>query len=348
MKTKESVRLEKASFKQQFAAYYKNEHSASFFRLCCILAVILVIITAVRGEMFWTLNNIKSIMLQFPEFGLLGLAFMLAFAAGSTDLSVVGIANLTSVITAKYMVALITPDTPAATQVLIIIGACVIALVIGQLCGRFNGFLINTIGIPSIIATLGAGQLFLGAALSITRGASISNISAVYSAIGNYSVLGIFPVPVLVYAVFAVLVSCSLRATTFGQKLFMTGSNVAAAKFSGIDTKKINISAHTWSGVLSAFSGIVMSSRTNSANANFGSSYVMLAILVAVLGGADSDGGYGSVAGITLALIVLQCLVSTLNMFYGVSQFYRDLIWGATLIIVVVANSVSKSRRQKS
>ena len=284
-------------------------------------------------------------MLQFPEFGLLGLAFMLAFAAGSTDLSVVGVANLTSVVTAKFMVALITPETPAGTQVVVLLGACIIAFVMGQICGRFNGFLINVIGIPSIIATLGTGQLFLGAALSITRGVSISNISTVYSAIGNYSVFGLFPVPVLVYALFAILVSFSMKATTFGQKLFMTGSNVSAAKFSGINTAKISVTAHTWSGVLCAFSGIVMSSRTNSANANFGSSYVTLAILVAVLGGADSDGGYGSVAGVTIALIVLQSLVSTRNMFYGVSQFYRDLIWGATLIIMVIVNSVAKNKR---
>ena len=348
MEKKEMVRSEKTSAKIRFKEFYRNEHNASFFRLCCILVVILIGISIVKGQMFWTVNNIKSILLQFPEYGLLGLAFMIAFAAGSTDLSVVGMANLTSVLTAKVMVALINEQTPAGTQVLILLGACVMALVIGVVCGRFNGFLVNSIGIPAIIATLGTQQLFLGIALFITRGTSISNISTVYSAIGNYSVFGLIPVPVIVYAIFAILVSISLNATTFGQKLFMTGSNVSAARFSGINTARINITAHIWSGILCAFAGIVMSSRTNSANANFGSSYLTLAILVAVLGGADSDGGYVSVAGVTVALIVLQSLVSTLNMFYGVSQFYRDLIWGATLIIVVVVDALAKRKRMRS
>lgn len=343
----QTLRNDKPSFKERFRLYYRDEHNASFFRLCCILVVILAAISVVKGEMFWTLNNVKSIMLQFPEYGMLGLAFMIAFAAGSTDLSVVGMANLTSVLTAKFMTAFITPETSNGAQVLVILGACVIALIIGAACGWFNGFLYNKIGIPTIIGTLGTGQLFLGAALSITRGVSISGISTVFSGIGNYALFGLFPVPVLIYAMFALLVWFSMRATTFGQKLFMTGSNVSAAKFSGIDTAKINYTAHIWSGVLCAFGGLIMSSRTNSANANFGNSYVTLAILVAVFGGADSDGGYGSVAGVTVALFVLQSLVSTLNMFPGVSQFYRDLIWGVALILMVVVNSLAKQRRSR-
>ena len=343
-----TLRKDKPSFKERFAAYYKDEHNASFFRLCCILLVILIGVSIIKGKMFWTLNNVKSIMLQFPEYGMLGMAFMIAFAAGSTDLSVVGMANLTSVLTARFMLLFITPETPAGTQALVIVGACVIALIVGLVCGWFNGFLHNTLGIPTIIGTLGTGQLFLGAALAITKGTSISNISSVFSSIGNYALFNLLPVPVIVYAVFAVLVWFSMRATTFGQKLFMTGSNVTAAKFSGINTARINYTAHMWSGVLCAFGGMIMSARTNSANANFGSSYVTLAILVAVFGGADSDGGYGSVAGVTVALFVLQSLVSTLNMFPGVSQFYRDLIWGLALIVMVVVNAVAKKKRSQA
>lgn len=341
------MNTENAKAKGKFANYLKNEHNAFFFRLCVIFVILLIGISIVKGNMFWTLSNIKSIFLQFPEFGMLGLAFMLAFAAGSTDLSVVGIANLTSVLTAAFMLRFITPETPNGKQAVIIIIACVLAILIGIVCGAFNGFLINQIGIPSIIVTLGTGQLYLGAALAITKGTSFNNVSSLLSYIGNYSLFKLIPTPFIVYVIFAVIIAFQLKATTFGQKLFMTGSSIPAARFSGINTARVNYTAHIWSGVLCAFGGMIMSARTNSANANFGSSYVTLAILVAVFGGADSDGGYGSVLGVTVSLLILQSLMAALNMFPGVSPFYRDLIWGLALIITVVVNAIAKQRQTK-
>jgi len=340
---------ERNTFAMRLKAYNQNVHNASFLRLCVILVIILILVSVLKGDSFWTPTNLNSVLLQFPEYGLLGLAFMVAFCVGSTDLSVVGMANLTSVLSATIMKAALADGTMSAQQeILLIVGIFAFAFVVGLACGVFNGLLVNKIGIPAIIATLGTQYLFIGLAMAITEGPSISGISSMLSAMGNYSFFGVIPVPAVIFAVLAVIVALIIKMTTFGQKLFMTGSNVRAARFSGINTQRIILLAHIISGVLSAFAGIIMMARTNSANANFGSSYVMLAILVAVLGGSDPNGGYGSVAGVTISAIILQCLASTLNMFTGVSNFYRDLIWGALLVVVMVINYFAYQKRSRS
>ena len=71
----------------------------------------------------------------------------------------------------------------------------------------------------------------------------------------------------------------------------------------------------------------------------------MQAILICVLGGVNPNGGFGSVKGVTLAILILQILSSGFNMFPSISNFYRELIWGAMLIVVMAYNYISNNRK---
>ena len=78
---------------------------------------------------------------------------------------------------------------------------------------------------------------------------------------------------------------------------------------------------------------MVMMARFNSANADYGESYLLVTIVAAVLGGVDPMGGFGKVSGLVLALIVLQLISSAFNQL-GLSEFLTLAIWGGTLILV--------------
>ncbi|MEG1166341.1 MAG: ABC transporter permease, partial [Oscillospiraceae bacterium] len=81
---------------------------------------------------------------------------------------------------------------------------------------------------------------------------------------------------------------------------------------------------------------------------DFGVSYTMQTILIVVLGGVNPDGGFGSIPGVAIAVVILQMISSYLNMFPNISNFYRDLIWGAALIAVLIINFViNKSKTKK-
>ena len=99
------------------------------------------------------------------------------------------------------------------------------------------------------------------------------------------------------------------------------------------------------SGLVSAVAGLLSLARINSAKADFGSSYTMQCILIAVLGGVNPNGGFGTIPGIAIAVVILQMMSSYLNMFPSISNYYRDLIWGMALIGVLIINFVLDRRR---
>ena len=160
--------------------------------------------------------------------------------------------------------------------------------------------------------------------------------------IGNAQLL-LVPVPLIIFVLLAIVLHVILTKTSFGLKATMYGANPMAALFAAIDINKLLIRVYVISGVLSSVAGMVVMSRANSAKADYGSSYLLLAVLIAVLGGVNPYGGYGRVMGVVLAVLSMQFLSSGLNMLQ-VSNFARELIWGALLIFVMVVNTTDWSR----
>ena len=113
----------------------------------------------------------------------------------------------------------------------------------------------------------------------------------------------------------------------------MLGSNEAATRYSGVDTRRALVKVYMISSLLAAIAGVVMMARFNSANAAYGESYLLITILAAVLGGISPSGGFGKVGGLVLALVILQ-LISTAFNLLDFSQFLTLAIWGGTLIAV--------------
>lgn len=98
------------------------------------------------------------------------------------------------------------------------------------------------------------------------------------------------------------------------------------------------------SGFLSAIAGLVIASRTSAASPDFGSSYILLAIVIVVLGGVNPSGGFGTVTGVVLATIVLQMVSSGFNAL-RFSQFFYLVSQGGVLIFVMVLNFVLEKKR---
>ena len=142
----------------------------------------------------------------------------------------------------------------------------------------------------------------------------------------------------LVFILMIVVLSFIMGKTKFGKRVHLVGTNEKASNFAGINNVSVLIRAYMLSGIVSAVAGLLSLSRINSAKADFGSSYTMQTILISVLGGINPDGGFGSIPGVAIAVLILQMLSSYLNMFPSISNYYRDLIWGVALIAVLIMN----------
>lgn len=157
------------------------------------------------------------------------------------------------------------------------------------------------------------------------------------------------PFPFILFLLCTIILTLIMSKTSFGNKVYLVGTNAKSSKFAGINVKKTTLCCYMISGILSAIAGLVSLSRLNSAKADFGTSYTMQTILVAVLGGINPDGGFGNIPGIAFAVIILQTLSSYLNQFQAISNYYRDMIWGVALLAVLVFNiTISKKRAKKA
>ncbi|MDU2064838.1 MAG: ABC transporter permease [Sporomusaceae bacterium] len=315
-------------------------------QLLVVFLIVLVACAALKGSMFMNVSNFQSIGKQFPEFGLLSIAMAFTLFTAGIDLSVVAIANLCAVLMAKLLIVLTAPDMSDSTVFMMIAVACCMALMVSVLCGALNGFLIGVVGITPILATLGTQALYTGIAIVLTNGSTLGKLPKQLSATMNSSVIGI-PVPLIIFAVFAAIAAFIMSKTTLGYKLRMLGTSAKASTFSGFDNVRLFMTNYILSAVFSAVAGIIMLGRFNSAKADYGASYLMQAILIAVLGGINPYGGKGNISGVIVATIIVQMISSWLNMYEDISNFYRQIFWGALLIFVLIYNYVANEREKK-
>jgi simple sugar transport system permease protein len=308
------------------------ERHGEVVRLSAIAVIIFAVMAALRPSLFLSGSNFVSMAFQIPEFAILSLAMMLAMLTAGIDLSIIGIMNLSAILGGLYLSKF--GGGPGTAGILITIA---IVLATGLLCGLLNGLLISRVGIPPILATLGTSQVYLGLGIVATKGAAVYGFPPAFSLIGNGSLLGV-PVPLLILLLAAGIVAFLLNRTRFGAEVYMLGTNPLAARFAGIDSTRLILGTYAFSGLLSATAGVVVMSRVNSIRADFGASYLLLTILVAVLGGVNPYGGFGKVIGVLLAVVSLQLLSSGFNML-RFSNFAREFIWGALLLLVMVLGS---------
>jgi simple sugar transport system permease protein len=319
--------------------------SSEMTRLSLLTLLIFIIMAALDPSRFLTLGNFSSMAFQFPEFAILSLAMMLSMMTGGIDLSIVGISNLSSVVAALLLSSLAGPDATGFAAAGTIGLAILAALLVGGICGLLNGLMIGIFGLPPILATLGSGLVFTGVAVAITGGSAVLGFPAAFAFLGNNAVFSL-PVPLIIFVAIAATVWLVLERTALGLRIQMLGTNPLAARFAGIDDLAVTVRTYLLSGLFSAAAGLVIMSRANSAKADYGSSYLLLSILICVLGGINPYGGFGRVAGLVLAVLSLQFLSSGLNMLQ-VSNFAKELIWGGLLLAVMVANGIQFGRKNR-
>lgn len=313
----------------------------NIIRLLVILFAFILIAGLTKQSSFINSGNVKSIGKQLTEYGLMAIGVGITMISGGIDLSVVYIANLSGIIAGLMMQNMVPAGSAGIGGIFL---AVAVSLMVGALCGMLNGVLISHFHIPAMLATLGSYQLFMGISIVITGGSTVSGIPKSYTRLGTAEVAGI-PLAFLIFISIVVIMTFVMSKTRFGSRAYLVGTNEKAAIFAGIKTKRIIIQTYMLSGIVCSIAGLLSLARINSAKADFGSSYTMQCILIVVLGGVNPNGGFGSIPGIAVAVVILQVLSSYLNMFPDISNYYRDLIWGVALIAVLIVNYVIGSRK---
>jgi ribose/xylose/arabinose/galactoside ABC-type transport system permease subunit len=289
-------------------------------------------------EQFFRIANLQSMASQVPELGILAMAMMITMLSGGINLAIIASANMAGIVTAFILTQFIPAVTTSGAAALVMLGAVLAGLMISMMIGLLNGWIIACLSVSPILATLGTMTLIQGLNVLLTKGYVISGFPEPIVFIGNGLIAGI-PVPIIIFVACALFLSLLLRKTSFGLSVYMMGSNDKATQFSGIRVKRVIVKIYTLSGLYCGIAALIMISRFNSAKAGYASSYLLVTILAAVLGGVDPFGGFGSMIGLVLALLILQVISSGLNLL-GMSAHLTMALWGGILIFILFLNQI--------
>jgi simple sugar transport system permease protein len=313
-------------------------------QLILVALIVFLCFSILVPDLFLTPRNFTSMAFQVPEIALLSLGVMLAMLTAGIDLSVVSISNLAALSTAYLLVTQVTES--GGNVFLWIALSVVIGIIVGLIAGLANGAIIAGIGVTPILATLATLTLYNGFAVGIRDGQSIIGLPPEFTEIGNGALIGI-PIPMIILILAGMGVAIYINKTGLGMQSVLVGANTDAATYSAIRVKRVLLMTYMISGGLSALAGLIIASRSASANPDYGASYVLLAIVIVVLGGVNPYGGFGTVTGVILATLVLQMVASGFNAL-RFSQFFYQLAQGFVLIAVMILNTYVDRRRMRA
>ena len=319
------------------------------FMLLGLMAVVLLFFTLTKGAMLWKGDVWLGIAMQFPEYGVVTLGLMFCFICGKMDMSFMALGNFATIMAVRYMAG--RADSPAGGVILV---GILIALAIAACGGLINGLLVAYLDIPPVMATIAMQLVWTGLSVALTNGNTVKGLPALYTEIGHKYLFGFLPVPLLIFLVIFAISYFLLQHTVYGEKLYMVGTNIKAAEFSAINTKRMVIGTYILCDVICCIGCLIMISTLASAKADYGTSYVMRCILILVLAGVLPDGGMGRIWNVLIAIVTIQIIATGVNMFSNLNTYYASLIWGALLIVVLIMSTgagsglMKKFTRQKA
>lgn len=306
--------------------------------LVAINLLALVAGVLLTGRNFASAYNLQSMGAQVPELGLLALGVTLAMVSGNggIDLSGIALANLSGVTSFLLVRGWVSADS---SPMLFTALFAAVALMVGLLGGMLNGLLIARTGLTPIIATLGTQLFFTGIAVALTNGSALTlGYIEPLDDFGNNPILGV-PMCFALFAMIALVLGIVLRFSAFGLQLYLLGTNPKAARYAGIAQTRILFRTYTVCGLLASIAGVTIAARTSSVKWDYGSSYVLIAILIAVMAGVRPQGGYGRIICLVLSATALQIFSSLFN-FMSISNFFRDMAWGILLLLFLASSRI--------
>jgi simple sugar transport system permease protein len=302
--------------------------------------LLVVMVFSLATPQFLTVANFGSMAFQLPELGLLTLAMLMPIISGGLNLAIIYTANISGLTLAWILNQ--NGGVDAGVPAFLLGSAAAVA--VGALSGCVMGLVIAYVGAHPILVSLAMMIFLRGLGEFLTRGGDISGFPDFLHGIGHGFILGI-PVPLVVFLIVALAWHVLLNRTRHGFSVFMVGSNVRAALYSGIHTKRTLTLIYTFSGAMCAIAGILMLTRFNSVRVGHGEALLLVTVLACFLGGVDPFGGFGRVAPVVLALGILQVLSSGLNLL-GANQHLSTAVWGLFLIAVMILRWLAPNRRR--
>lgn len=256
---------------------------------------------------------------------------------GEIDLSVASIMGFSGAVLASLHAG---GDVPFAV-------AIVIALAAGAAAGLLQGWLVARLGLPSLVVTLAGLIGFRGAARALLEGRSIGDFPQWFDRLGQRTLLGPFPLALLIFAVGLGFAWILLERSSIGRKVYVIGNNADVARYSGVNVAGVKIRLFVASGLVSALAGVMFAARLGSVRGSLAEFFELDIITMVLLGGVSIFGGSGSMLGVALAIFTVLNIRNGLGL-ANVDGIDQTGVIGLLLIgSVLVPNLTRKLRLRR-
>jgi rhamnose transport system permease protein len=299
------------------------------------VAVAIFIVNSFASPYFLDPYNLSDATFNFTEKALIAFAMALLITSGEIDLSVAAIIALSS--TLMGAAAQMGIDTP---------GLVAIGVVVGILCGAFNGLLVTGLKLPSIVVTIGTMSLFRGVSFIILGDQAYKGYPASFAFFGQGYVVSVISFEFALFVVAAIIYWFVLHRTNFGRRIFAIGNNQVAAQFSGVRVARIKFALFCLTGLMSGIASVCITSRLGSTRPSIAQGYELEAITMVVLGGVNILGGSGSIVGVVIAAFIMGLVTFGLGLL-NVPGIVMSIFIGALLIVVIALPILFRMVRQR-
>ena len=288
---------------------------------------------------FLTASNVLGLLQNVAILGILGLAMALIVIGRGIDISMVAVLAVPA--------GLILQMVQDGHSVPV---AFVAALALALAFGLVNGWLIAYAEVPSLFTTLASGLFLAGLGQVAFFRLDVVQWSPALDTlawVGRGTLAGV-PMPVVMFAAVALLVSLFLRATRLGTYVYAIGDNPFGARTTGIPTRPVIVLQYTLAALIGAFAGIVMAASVNSMPTRiYNSTLIYDVILVVVLGGIGLSGGRGGVVNVVIGTLLIGTLLNGMTIL-DVSYSAQNLIKGVILLIAILIDSFLNPRNEET
>lgn len=304
--------------------------------------IVLCIVFGIMNPNFFSARNISNLLRQIAPILIVGIGQSYVLITGNIDLSIGSVLGMSGMISATLMTKGMNPWV-----------ASLITLVICILTGVLNGLLVAKCKLPPFIATLGT--------MTVARGvAQIVNGNYNTDAIGDKAeffrdvfyygkTLGLYNTVWIALALFLVF-NFLLSRTTTGRHTYAIGSNIEAAKLSGVNVVSTTVKVYVISAFCACIAGLITCATAGMGTMDAGNSYEMYAVAASVIGGVSTLGGQGILIGTVIGAAIWGVLQNGLQ-FAGAPVAIRNIVIGIIVVVSVLLDVIirtSAPRKKKS
>ncbi|MCB0171905.1 MAG: ABC transporter permease [Anaerolineae bacterium] len=337
--------------------------------LMIALVILILLITVVSGwfgfsggDKFFSWQNLMNSLAQaIVIVGLMAVGETVVIVGGGLDISVGSVASIGSVVAASVLVGVGTVGALGILPTDSVLIAVLAGVAAGMIAGAINGFIVTTLRVNPIIATLGTLAAFAGLAFLLApdgkpigvftqtgftwlaQGRFMTGLPI--PALGGADWTGI-PVLTVIFILVAIAVHILMTYTDFGRAVYAIGGNDKAARLAGINLNRVKVMMYMLSGGIAGLSGVLLAARTTSGNPINGTGLELQAITAVFLGGAATDGGKGTIFGTFLAVILVGILNNGMNLL-GFNTFIQRVALGLLLIAAVAISQWRQANAER-